>query len=131
MGSFKTLQEIIIWQMIQTIQYKQKHIKYWCIFKSQKGKWVKLEANQSVTIEFNLLNVCCGLDFSCHYRISMRTHNLQYKTPQKSCIKNISILNKPAIPWLSANKTVPTPPDNPISENNQTMRLNMKQRILD
>lgn len=27
---------------------------------------------------------------------------------------------------LSPNKTLPTPPDNPISENNQTMRLNMK-----
>lgn len=39
--------------------------------------------------------------------------------------KTISILNEPAIPRLSANKTVPPPPDNPISENNQTMRLNM------
>jgi len=39
--------------------------------------------------------------------------------------KNISILNKPA------KKTVPTPPDNPISANNLTMRLNVKQRSLD
>lgn len=53
--------------------------------------WAKIEeANQSVTVKFNLSNVCCGLD---HYGISMRTHNLQFKTPQKSCIKTISILN--------------------------------------
>lgn len=79
MGSFKTLQEVIILQKIQTIQYKQKHIKNWCkktaIFKSQKGKWLKIEeANQSVTVKFNLSNVFCGLDSGCIIMEYLREH---------------------------------------------------------